>query len=104
MATYSDLPRDQKLLVNRLYGAVVEAQNPGVASGHLPNCGIDLEKRVICDCAATGDRIMQALVDVVYVEVRALDPEYQQYLKLQEKFGGPQRGEPINYGPVRTTG
>ena len=86
MARYEELLPDHKRLVNRLYSEVVNAENPD-GTGHIPNCGIDLAKRVICDCAATGERIKQALVDVVHVELRALDPEYTEYLRLKTKFG-----------------
>lgn len=86
MAHYNDLPREQKLFSNRLYSAVVKAQSPDDPTGHIPNCGIDVDKHIICGCAAMGARIMQAIVDEVAAEMKALDPEYQQFLKLKQKF------------------
>lgn len=93
-AQFDSLPYPFKLLIGRLYTGVTNASSPN-GDGHLPNCGIDLEKGVICSCAATGNAIHEALVNVISTHAKDINPDYRRYLELHEKYG---IGEP--HGPV----
>ena len=64
MELYAGLPHEKKLIVNKLYGSVVEAINPDDPTGHVKNCGYT-EERPDCDCFELGQRVMRALVNEV---------------------------------------
>jgi hypothetical protein len=61
----ANLTLTEQDLVRDLFTVVVKAVSPDDPTGHIPNCGYTDEHQV-CDCAAFGGRLHDALVKVVY--------------------------------------
>lgn len=64
MASYNDLPIEQKLFTNALFSAAINAVAPNDPTGHLPNCGYS-DESPNCGCSAMGKRLHQAIVDEI---------------------------------------
>jgi hypothetical protein len=61
---FRDLSYAKKELVRNLFADVLTAISPNDPTGHLPNCGYS-DGYQICDCAAFGRRLHQALTETV---------------------------------------